>query len=41
MLFSRIVAFLNPNFEKARNNVMDITATGIEALTVSPVFKTR
>src|SRR5229473_1525229 len=41
MLFSSIVAFLKPIFESARNSVIEITATGIEALTVKPVFKTR
>ena len=41
MLFSRIVASLNPTFERIRNTVIEITATGIEALTVSPTFKTK
>ena len=31
----------NPNFESIRNNAIEITATGIDALTVSPVFNTR
>src|SRR6185503_2478706 len=41
MLFSRIVASRNPNFENTRKRVMEITATGIEALTVSPTLRTR
>src|SRR6266481_2649643 len=41
MLFSRIVAFRSPNFESNRNSVIEITATGIEALTVSPTLRTR
>src|SRR5437762_13127042 len=41
MLFSRIVASRNPTFERTRNTVIEITATGIEALTVSPTFKTK
>ncbi len=41
MLFSRIVASLKPIFERTRNSVIEITATGIEALTVNPTFKTR
>src|SRR5439155_11739119 len=41
ILFSRIVASLIPNFESRRKVVIEITATGIEALTVSPTFKTR
>src|SRR5688572_19578366 len=41
MLFSRIVASRIPNFESMRNNAIEMTATGIEALTVSPVFSTR
>jgi hypothetical protein len=41
MLFSRMVAFRNPNLESSRNNVIEITATGIEALTVNPTLRTR
>src|SRR5713226_9053093 len=41
MLFSRIVASFNPTFERMRNTVIEITATGIEALTVKPTFKTK
>ena len=41
MLFSRIVASRNPSFENARKSVSEITATGMEALTVSPTFRTR
>src|SRR3989442_3240979 len=41
MLFSRTVASRKPNFESMRNSVIEITATGIEALTVSPTFSTR
>ena len=42
MLFSRIVAGRNPNTrEKARNSVIDSTATGIDAETVMPTFSTR
>ena len=40
-LFSRIVASLRPSFEARRNKVIEITATGIEALTVSPTLSTR
>ena len=41
MLFSRIVASRSPNFERSRKRVMEMTATGIEALTVRPTFRTR
>ena len=42
MLFSRIVASRKPSsLDPSRNNVREMTATGIEALTVSPTFKTR
>ena len=41
MLFSRIVASLPPNFERMRKKVMEMTATGMEALTVRPTFSTR
>ena len=41
MLFSRMVASRKPNFESTRNSVIEITATGIEALTVRPTFSTR
>src|ERR671912_541374 len=41
MLFSKIVALRTPTFESTRNSVIEITATGIEALTVRPTFKTR
>ena len=41
MLFSRIVRLRSPNFESSRNSAIEITATGIEALTVSPTFNTR
>jgi hypothetical protein len=41
MLFSRIVASRRPNFENSRKRVMEMTATGIEALTVNPTFSTR
>src|ERR1700733_13517820 len=41
MLCSRIVASRIPSFERRRKKVIEITATGIDALTVSPTFKTR
>ena len=42
MLFSRIVASRMPNtFDASRNKVSEITATGIDALTVRPTFNTR
>ena len=42
MLFSRMVARRTPNArEKARNSVMERTATGIEAETVIPTLSTR
>ncbi len=41
MLFSRIVASFTPNLEARRKSVIEMTATGIEALTVSPTFRTR
>jgi len=41
MLFSRIVASRPPIFDQSRNKPSEMTATGIEALTVKPTFKTR
>ena len=41
MLFSRIVASFTPNREARRNRITEITATGIDALTVSPTLSTR
>ena len=41
MLFSRIVASRKPILESSRKIVIEITATGIEALTVKPTFRTR
>ena len=42
MLFSRIVASPVPNnLEASRNSVSEMTATGIDALTVRPTFSTR
>ena len=41
MLFSSTVASRMPSFERSRNKVIEITATGIDALTVSPTFSTR
>ncbi len=42
MLFSKIVAGRKPNMrEKARNSVIESTATGIDAETVIPTFSTR
>ncbi len=41
MLSSRIVASRRPSLFKTRNSVIEITATGIDALTVSPTFRTR
>jgi len=41
MLCSRIVASRPPIFERTRKSAIEITATGIDALTVRPTFKTR
>jgi hypothetical protein len=41
MLFSRMVASRPPTLEKSRKKVIESTATGIEALTVSPTLSTR
>jgi hypothetical protein len=41
MLFSRIVAARAPTRDASRNSVIEITATGIDALTVSPTLRTR
>ncbi len=41
MLFSRIVASRIPNFDRSRKIVMEITATGMDALTVTPTFSAR
>jgi hypothetical protein len=41
MLCSRMVASRAPSLDKIRNSVIEITATGIEAETVSPTFRTR
>src|SRR5688572_6952521 len=40
MLFSRIVASRTPIFPSRRNRLMEITATGMDALTVNPTFRT-
>src|SRR6185503_19793472 len=40
-LCSRIVASRPPTFDHARNIAKEMTATGIEALTVMPTFNTR
>ena len=41
MLFSRMVASRTPTFDSPRNNASEMTATGIEALTVRPTLSTR
>jgi hypothetical protein len=41
MLFSRIVASRPPSFERSRKSVIEMTATGMDALTVRPTFSTR
>ena len=41
MLFSRMVESRTPAFDARRNSAIAITATGIEALTVSPTLSTR
>ena len=41
MLFWRMVASRMPNLERSRKIVMEMTATGMEALTVSPTLRTR
>jgi hypothetical protein len=40
-LFSRIVASRPPTFDHPRNSASEMTATGIEALTVSPTLRAR
>jgi hypothetical protein len=41
MLFSRMVASFTLNRPRALNRVIEMTATGIEALTVRPTLSTR
>nr|WP_263975348.1 hypothetical protein [Leptolyngbya sp. 7M] len=41
MLCSSMVASRAPIFDRSRNSVIEMTATGIEADTVSPTFRTR
>ncbi len=41
MLFSRIEAPRPPILRSRRNRVIEMTATGIEALTVRPTLSTR
>jgi hypothetical protein len=41
MLFSRIVASRTRTFESMRKSASEMTATGIEALTVRPTLSTR
>ena len=41
MLFSRIVASRTPILDRTRNIASEITATGIEALTVRPTLSAR
>jgi hypothetical protein len=41
MLCSRIVAERRPSRPSRRNRVSEMTATGMEALTVRPTFSTR
>ena len=41
MLFSRMVASLAPKTRNTLNSVMEMTATGMDALTVSPTLSTR
>jgi hypothetical protein len=41
MLFSRIVASRSPIFDRMRKSVIEMTATGIDALTVRPTLSTR
>ena len=41
MLFSRMVESRSPVFDNPRNIAREMTATGIDALTVRPTFKTR
>ena len=41
MLCSRMLPSRILNFDSRRNSVIEITATGIEALTVRPTFSTR
>ena len=41
MLFSKIVESRTPNFDIMRNSASEMTATGIDALTVIPTLSTR
>ena len=41
MLFSRMVESRTPSLESPRKSASEMTATGIEALTVRPTFSTR
>jgi hypothetical protein len=41
MLFCKTFASRNPNLAKSRKIVIEITATGIDALTVNPTLSTR
>ncbi len=41
MLFSRMVASRPPSFERTRKSAIEMTATGIDALTVRPTLRTR
>ena len=41
MLFSRMVESRKPNLERRRKIVIEITATGMDALTVNPTLSTR
>ena len=41
MLCSRMEASRPPNFDQPRNSASEMTATGIEALTVRPTLRTR
>src|ERR1700737_1460641 len=41
MLFSRTVESRSPNLESPRNRASEMTATGIDALTVKPTFRVR
>ena len=41
MLFSRMLASRTPSLDSSRNSVIEITATGMDALTVRPTLSTR
>ena len=41
MLFSRMVESRTPNFDSPRKSAREMTATGMDALTVMPILSAR